>query len=239
MSKILTIASPVILYQDTSLPLDDQAVILDEFHVDTIDYNIIAVFKSSLKGIEIRVPLATLDTLNVTNYIPLNNLAKQQEIQAAIELLLLPAVVASGVNFFTLQSDVPISASTFTDINNSMDSLAFPVDANESYWFRFLIRFESAGVGAGTAWSLNGPATNFLTYRAEWPSGSTREIRDNLKTYSTGSAVSTSMKSGNIAIIEGVINCSVAGNIIAQVIGSIPSNTITILAKSFVQYKKL
>lgn len=139
-----------------------------------------------------------------------------------------------------LPADIPTNSTAFTDVSTSGNALKFPVVAGEVYWFRMLINYTQGNTSAGCAFAINGPAITTLTYRAEWNNGTSRFYQECQSTYD-GTAKSTGApnKNFNLAILEGFIQCSASGNVIARMATSMPSNTITVKKNSIVQFKKI
>ena len=156
-------------------------------------------------------------------------------LQSAINTALLPPI-ADVIKFVSLSADVPTTSTTFADVTN----LQLPVVAGEVYWFRMLINYTQGNTSAGCAFAINGPAITTLTYRAEWNNGTSRFYQECQSTYD-GTAKSTGApnKNFNLAIMEGFIQCSASGNVIARMATSMPSNTITVKANSIIQFKKI
>lgn len=146
----------------------------------------------------------------------------------------------SGISRVFLPGDVVNNnavANTIADVTG----LSFPVNANTTYRFRFFIVYTSAATTTGSRWSINGPAATFMNYYSTYTLTST-SITNNqgLSSYNVPAASSaSSLASGNIAIIEGIIRPSASGNVIARFASEITASAITATGngKSFVEYE--
>lgn len=149
--------------------------------------------------------------------------------------------VYDPILFSVLNGDIATTSTSFVDVGNTSNSLKFPVVSGGVYWFRFTILFHTGTTGRGSAWAINGPALTQLMYRAEWSLTTTgRTIADGLLAYDATVANATCAdKNSNVAIIEGIVQCSSAGDIIARFLSANSGNTITAKKYSSVQYKKL
>lgn len=153
------------------------------------------------------------------------------------------AQAAAMIGFVTLASDIATTSTSFVDISSSGGALKFPVVSGETYWFKFVIIYSSGTIGRGSGWAINGPTLGAgdASYRAEWSAGAkSRQLYDGLTGYdATVANASAAATAGNIAIIEGIIKCSAAGNVIARMLSANSGNTITAKKFSSVQYKKI
>lgn len=146
-----------------------------------------------------------------------------------------------GVQRTVLASDVTnnnASANTIADVT----ALSFAVVSGSTYKFRFVIRYTAAATTTGSRWSVNGPATTFLTYRAEY--SLTTTTRTNIEgsiTYGVPAAsnASSAATGGNIAIVEGIIKPSANGTVIARFASEVASSAIVAKAGSFVEFEAI
>lgn len=138
----------------------------------------------------------------------------------------------------SISADVANSASdTLADITD----LDFPVESGETYHFRFVIPYTANATGTGSRFSINGPASpTFLAYESRYPlTSSTNTLNFGLTSYNLPAAVNaTSLTTGNLAIIEGVIKPSADGTVIARFAAE-AGGTITAKAGAHVQYTKV
>lgn len=145
--------------------------------------------------------------------------------------------VSSIVVLPTNQINNDASADTMKDITG----LSFPVVAGSYYWFRFFITYSASATATGSRWAINGPALTFTNYWTQnGVTGTTTGIRNNI-IYDGGSVTSSSFSlTGNVAVIEGVINCSSSGTVIGRFSSEVSSSAITCQAfYSYVEYKKI
>lgn len=128
------------------------------------------------------------------------------------------------------------SANTLADITG----LSFDVVANTTYDFKFFIVYTSAATTTGSRWTINGPANTFLHYRSSYTLTATNFTNNTgVSAYNSPSGASaSSLASGNICIIEGIIRPSANGTVIARFASEISASAIVAQAsKSFVEYK--
>lgn len=144
-------------------------------------------------------------------------------------------------SFAILPADVSTSSTTFVDVSSSGGSLKFPVISGETYWFRFVIYFTTTNASRGSAWAINGPTLTSTNHRSEWSlTTGSRTFAEGLSTFNATTSNSTCASTGaNIAIIEGIIQCSASGDVIARMLSGAASSTITAKKYSTVQFKKL
>lgn len=127
-------------------------------------------------------------------------------------------------------------ANTLADVTG----LSFPVVANQRYWFRFQIVYTAQAATTGSRWSINGPAVTGLSYLSEYSLTTTTTTRNptltayNQPTASNASSATTGPS--NTAIIEGFIQPSANGNVIARFASEIANSAIVAKVGSFVEY---
>jgi hypothetical protein len=143
-----------------------------------------------------------------------------------------------------LSADVPTTSATFVDVTG----LSFPVLANKTYKFKFIIYYTASATSVGSRFSLNGPtfATNGLLYRASANNATIGTWSVQLQNaYNSGAALGSSYTTAlNYCEIEGTIATTAAGNVIARFLTETASTT-TITVKgtgaliSYVEYEQL
>lgn len=136
-----------------------------------------------------------------------------------------------------LGSDVVNSTTSFADVTG----LQFPVIAGEKYEFKFFFIYTSAATTTGAAFSVNGPALTSLNYISTATISSTSIFNQVRDTYNAGVASSNSIFSIlNIGLVEGVIECSASGNVVARFASGVGGSAITVKGgKSYVSYTKI
>ena len=110
-----------------------------------------------------------------------------------------------------------------------MTGLSFPVVSGTRYWFRFVIPYTSAATTTGSRWSINGPAVTALHYRSEYTlTATSRTTNEGLGGYNLPAASnSTSVVASNLAVIEGIIQPSASGTVVARFASEVASSAIT------------
>jgi hypothetical protein len=137
-----------------------------------------------------------------------------------------------------LGADVSNSAA---DVLADVTGLSFPVLAGNRYWFKFSIVYDAAATTTGSRWTINGPATTSLAYRSRYALTATTETVNNVGTYNSPAASNafSAATSGNTACIEGFVDASASGNVIARFASGVLTSAITAKAGSSVQYRRL
>lgn len=138
------------------------------------------------------------------------------------------AYTANQINIVVMASDVVNNNGTANTIAD-VTGLSFAVNANETYWFEFIIPYTSAATTTGSRWSINGPAApTMLAYRSEYTLTATSLTNNSATAYDIPAASSaSSLTTGNIATIWGVITPSGSGTVIARFASEVLSSAIT------------
>lgn len=128
-------------------------------------------------------------------------------------------------------------ANTIADVTG----LSFPVVAGNRYYFKFVIDFTSAIATTGSRWAISGPSLTRLVMRSNYTLAATTEtLNSGISAYDTPAASNaSSIAIGNMAILEGYIQCSANGNVIARFASEVSSSAITAKAGSLVQWLQI
>lgn len=158
-----------------------------------------------------------------------------------LELLVAQAIDAT--NLIVLTEDVT-NADVTPDTLADVTGLSFPVLSGELYQFRFFIHYAANAVTTGSRWSVNGPATTILSYRSEYGfTRTSRTFNEGLSGYdlpaSSNATSPAAAASENIAVVEGLIEPSANGDVIARFASEVTAAAIVAKAGSFVQYRRL
>jgi hypothetical protein len=137
----------------------------------------------------------------------------------------------------TLGTDVVnnnATANTLADVTG----LSFAVTAGITYRFEALIAYTSAATTTGSRWTINGPASpTLLNYTSTYTLTATTQTANFASAYSIPSGGnSTSLASGNIAIIKGIIKPSANGTVVIRFASKIASSAITAKAGSTLEW---
>ena len=150
--------------------------------------------------------------------------------------------ISSALSQVVLGSDVTNNNGTANTIAD-VTGLSFPVTAGNQYWFRFIIRYTSAATTTGSRWSINGPGSpTFLTYKSEYSLTTTSlTLNEGLNAYDLPAAsnATSAATAGNIAIIEGFIQPSANGSVIARFASEVSSSAIVAKAGSVCYYQQI
>ena len=126
------------------------------------------------------------------------------------------------------------STTTLADVTG----LSFPVVAGARYAFKFVIPFSTSNAASAATFGLNGPPLTQLNSRVLVPLSATAVTARHSAAYGAPAATGASAATtGNVATIEGVIQTSAAGNVIAR-FASENTGTITVLPGAHVEWIK-
>lgn len=139
----------------------------------------------------------------------------------------------------SLPADVTNNNATLNTLQD-VTGLSFPVTAGLRYWFRFWIVYTAAATTTGSRWTINGPATTGLGYMSEYSLTGTTTTR-NAMVIAYNSPAASNLSSAatgpsNIARIEGFVQPSANGTIIARFASEIANSAIVAKVGSFVEY---
>lgn len=131
--------------------------------------------------------------------------------------------------FSVLTADVVnnnASANTLADLTG----LGFMVQPG-TYRFKFVIPYNAAVTTTGSRWTINGPTLVSAAYRSTCALTATTEtINQGLTAYQQPAAANaTSLTTGNVAIIEGIIEVGASGTILPQFASEVSNSAITAL----------
>lgn len=149
--------------------------------------------------------------------------------------------VSSDLNRVVLASDVinnNATANTIADVTG----LSFPVVSGSKYYFRFWIAYTSAATATGSRWAVNGPSLTSLSLKSAYSLTTTTQTVNAVSGYdlpAATNATSAATTVGNWAVLEGIIQCSADGNVIARFASEITASAITAKAGSFVEYVQI
>lgn len=147
-------------------------------------------------------------------------------------------VSGAGASRVWLPGDVVNNNAVANSIAD-VTGLSFPVVAGTKYSFKFFIVYSSAVTTTGARWSINGPAATFIHYRSQYPTTATAITNNTaLAGYNLPAASNaSSLTANNIAIIEGIIQPSANGTVIARFASEISASAITAIGgRSYVEY---
>ena len=148
----------------------------------------------------------------------------------------------SGFNMFKLTTDItntPTIANTIIDIPN----LSFPVNIGKTYYFRYVLNYDSDATTTGSRFNIYGPSANSLLSfqtRNTLTSTSTSILYGSISYNSiTTSNASSAATTGNNCIIEGFLTADVTGLITPSFACEVGGGTIIVKSGSFVQYQEV
>ena len=131
------------------------------------------------------------------------------------------------------------TANTMQDITG----LLFPMVANGRYKFEFFIDYTAAATTTGARFSISSPVgATRLAYYSKYGLSTTSDTWNNLTAFDQPAAANASSPNtgGNIAIMEGIIQCGASpGDLIARFASEIAASAIVAKAGSFVKWLQL
>lgn len=147
---------------------------------------------------------------------------------------------SSGLSRTILGSDVVNNNASANTIAN-VTGLSFPVISGKLYYFKFTIIYDAAATTTGSRWAINGPTNTYLAVTSEYGLTATTQTLNYVNAYDTPAAANATSvaTAGNIAVIEGFITPSAAGDVIARFASEVSSSAITAKAGSMVEYIQL
>lgn len=134
-----------------------------------------------------------------------------------------------------LSSDVTnnnATANTLADVTG----LSFSVTNGTQYHFYAFIPYTSAATTTGSRWTVNCP-TGTVRYRSQYTlTATTLTSRYESAKQSPSTSNASSLADGNIAIIEGVYDCTANGTFVIQFASEISSSAIVAKAGGYLEY---
>lgn len=126
-------------------------------------------------------------------------------------------------------------ANTLADVTG----LQFSVVAGQKYRFKFAIAFIAAATTTGSRWVVNGPTLTGLALWSRYTLGATSDTVNSVAAYNSPAASNLfSASSGCNAFLEGIIEVSAAGNVVARFASEVASSSITAQGLwSYVEYE--
>jgi hypothetical protein len=134
-------------------------------------------------------------------------------------------VLPSSMEWVSLQADVPNSTTTLAAISG----LGFLVAAGFRYGFRFVVPYTSAATATGSRWVLQGPAAPTLLFgTSKYTLTATTQTVNYFSAYNIPAAANaTSLLTGNMLIMEGMIQPSAAGTLQLAFASEVAASAIT------------
>jgi hypothetical protein len=128
------------------------------------------------------------------------------------------------------------TANTIADVTG----LSFSVTAGQTYWFEFVIPYTSAATTTGSRWAINGPTITTLSLRSEYTLTATTTTINCATAYDIPAASNaSSLTTGNVATMWGLITPSANGTVIARFASEVLSSAITALAGATLRWMRV
>lgn len=149
----------------------------------------------------------------------------------------IPTVNTMNVSVMT--GDVVNNNAVLNTIAN-VTGLSFDVVAGQTYWFEFVIPYTAQATTTGSRWAINGPALTSLYMRSEYTLAATTTTVNSVSAYDTPSASNaSSLATGNVATMWGVIKPSADGTVIARFASEIANSAITAKAGATLRWIRI
>lgn len=121
----------------------------------------------------------------------------------------------------------------------NVTGLAFDVVAGNSYYFEIICVYSAAATTTGSRWTIDCPAVTFLNYQSEYTLTATSKTFNSLSAKQLPSASNaTSITTGNVATIWGIIKPSASGTVQVQFASEIANSAIT-YKSGFIRYRRI
>lgn len=148
--------------------------------------------------------------------------------------------VTNILNTVVLSGDVVNNNGTANTIAD-VTGLSFDVVAGQTYWFEFVIPYTSAATTTGSRWAINGPAApTMLNMRSEYTLTATTTTVNSITAYDIPAASNaSSLTTGNVATIWGIITPSQNGTVVARFASEISSSAITAKAGATLRWMRI
>lgn len=148
--------------------------------------------------------------------------------------------VVNSLSCVVLAADVINNNATANTIADVV-GLSFPVTAGETYWFEFVIPYTSAATTTGSRWTINGPGSpTMLNYRSEYTLTATTTTVNSATAYDIPAASNaSSLTTGNVATIWGIIKPSSNGTVTARFASEILNSAITAKAGATLRWMRV
>jgi hypothetical protein len=131
------------------------------------------------------------------------------------------------LNTVVLSGDVVNNNAVLNTMQN-VTGLSFDVVAGQTYWFEFVIPYTAAATTTGSRWSINGPSISMLNMRSEYTLTATTITVNSITAYDIPAASNaSSLATGNVATMWGMIKPSADGTVIARFASEIANSAIT------------
>jgi len=169
-----------------------------------------------------------------SGFVPMSALGIPKSVQSG------SAPASNTINIVVLAGNV-VNANAIANTIADVTALSFPVTADETYWYEFVIPYTSAATGTGSRWAINGPAApTMLSHRSEYVLTATTMTNNNATAYDIPAASNaTSRTTGNVATMWGVIRPSASGTVIARFASEVSSSAITALAGATLRWVRV
>lgn len=119
----------------------------------------------------------------------------------------------------------------------NVTGLAFDVVAGNSYYFEIICVYSAAATTTGSRWTIDCPAVTFLNYQSEYTLTATSKTFNSLSAKQLSSACNaTSITTGNVATIWGIIKPSADGTVQVQFASEVANSAIT-YKSGFIRYR--
>jgi hypothetical protein len=118
--------------------------------------------------------------------------------------------------------------------------LQFEVEAGKLYSFEARLFYNSASTTNGARFTISTPTTTVLSYSAEWTlTATTRSVNANSTQNLPSSSGATSLTSGNMAEVKGLVKPSANGTVKVRFASELADTAITVLQGSHLTYMVL
>lgn len=147
-------------------------------------------------------------------------------------------IASQDLTVVVVESDIVNNNAVANTLQN-VTGLAFDVVSGGSYYFEIICVYNAAATTTGSRWTIDCPATTFLNYQSEYTLTATSKTFNSLAAKQLPSASNaTSITTGNVATIWGIIKPSADGTVQVQFASEVANSAIT-YKSGFIRYRKI
>lgn len=147
-------------------------------------------------------------------------------------------IASQDLTVVVVESDI-INNNAVANTLQNVTGLSFDVVAGNTYYFEIICVYNAAATTTGSRWTIDTPAVTFLNYQSEYTLTATSKTFNSLSAKQLPSASNaSSITTGNVATIWGIIKPSADGTVQVQFASEIANSAIT-YKSGFIRYRRI
>jgi hypothetical protein len=176
---------------------------------------------------------------DVTGFVPTTIIGREGDGDVGTVTLGSGVTLSGGELPLWNSKKIPGIVSLTTTALADVTGLSFAVDANKKYEFRAVIKYSAAATTTGSAWSINGPAGSVSLHTMSGTSniGAADTWQNAVNT--NNASPQSAYTSGNIAIIEGIVEPTASGTYIIRGATEVGGSAITVQGVSVINWREI